>query len=231
MTWFGTMGLISVFALLTPIFMILILGLGWYKSFPALLLYFLLVAGHSMLAMGFVNVDKSFVRYYGVLNNFLDAPLMLSFMTYFSRTAQFKKRLKMIIVAVILFEAILIAINGFSIRSAVIAMAPGLALVLIFSILFFIHQIKITVVYQKAAGKAFMTAALFFAYGGYSFIYVVFYLLNTPYKADTHIVYFFFTICSSLLISAGIFLERKRVRQLTELKIAREELKIVYGRS
>ena len=169
--------------------------------------------------------------YYGVLNNLLDAPLMLVFMTYFSKTASFRKKMKMIVPVFILFEIIVIAIYGFNIKAAIIVLAPGLLLVLGFSLLFFIHQAKITIVHQKAAGKALIVASLLFAYGGYCFIYVVFYLLKTPYKADTYLVYYLITIFSSLLISAGIILERKRVRHLTELQTARKELKVIYGRS
>ncbi|MEI9909999.1 MAG: hypothetical protein WDO71_10180 [Bacteroidota bacterium] len=170
--------------------------------------------------------DKTFIYYYGVLNNFLDAPLMLTFMTYFSKTAIFRKKLKIMIAVIILLELIVIAIVGFNIKAAIIVMAPGLLVVLVLSLLFFLHQAKITVVYQKAAGKAFIAASLLFAYGGYSFIYVVYYLLKTPYKADTQIVYYLVTTFSSLVIAAGIFFERKRVKQLTELKVAREELKL-----
>jgi hypothetical protein len=139
--------------------------------------------------------------------------------------------MQLIVPVFILFEIIIIAIFGYNVRAATIVMAPGLLLVLIFSLMFFIHQTKITIIHHKAAGKAFIAASLLFAYGGYTFIYVVYYLLKTPYKSDTFLVYFFVTICSSLLISAGIFFERKRISQLEELKITREELKMIYGRS
>ena len=156
---------------------------------------------------------------------------MLSFMTYFSRTALFRKRMQLIIPVFILFEIIIIVIFGYNVRAATIVMAPGLLLVLVFSLMFFIHQTKITIMHHKAAGKAFIAASLLFAYGGYTFIYVVYYLLKTQYKTDTFLVYFFVTICSSLLISAGIFFERRRISQLEELKVTREELKMIYGRS
>ncbi|HEY6502721.1 MAG TPA: hypothetical protein VIZ28_01985 [Chitinophagaceae bacterium] len=231
MTWFSVLGLISTIALFLPIIIILFFRLAWYKSFPALLAYYILVSGHSFLTLGFFTVEKSFTDYYGILNNFLDAPLMLGFMTYFSKTALFRKRMKMIIGMLVLFEVVVVLTAGFNIDAAIIAMAPGLSMVLAFSLLFFIHQVKIAVVYQKAAGKAIMTAALLFAYGGYMFIYIVYYLLKTPYKADTQLIYFLVNIFFSLLISTGVYIEKRRVKQLTELKIAREELRIIYGRS
>lgn len=231
MTWFEVLGIISTSALFLPIIITLALRLAWYKSFPALLVYYIIAFSQNFLSLGFIHVGKTFVYNYGVLNNFLDAPLMLSFMTYFSKTASFRKKMKLVIPVFILFEIIVIAINGFNIQSAIIVLAPGLLIVLGLSLLFFIHQAKITIIHQKAPGKALIAASLLFAYGGYSFIYVVYFLLKTQYKVDTYVVYYLISIVSSLLISAGIIFERKRVKQLTELQTARKELKIIYGRS
>jgi hypothetical protein len=231
MTLYNVAGLLSAITLFLPIVLIIVFRLAWYKSFPALLIYYILVFSHSFLTQDFIKADKTFVYYYGITNNFLDAPLMLAFMTYFSKTALFRKRLQLIVPVFILFEIIVIAIFGYTVRATTIVMAPGLLLILIFSLMFFIHQTKITIIHHKAAGKAFIAASLLFAYGGYAFIYVVYYLLKTQYKTDTFLVYFFVTTCSSILISAGIFFERKRIRQLEELKVTREELRMIYGRS
>jgi hypothetical protein len=231
MSWFEGVGLISTCALFLPIVIIFALRLAWYKSFPALLAYYIIVFGFNLFSLELIKADKSFVYYYGVAYNFLDAPLMLTFMTYFSKTAGFRKKLKLFICIFVLFELIVIAMYGFTIHAATIVMAPGLLLLLWLTFKFFIHQVKITIEHQKAAGKAVMVASLLFAYGGYSFVYVVYYLIKTQYKTDTFIVYYLITIVSSILISTGIVFERKRVRQLKELRVARKELKVIYGSS
>jgi hypothetical protein len=231
MKWFEVMGIISTSALFVPVIIIFALRLAWYKSFPALLIYYIIAASQNLLSLGLVNVSKTFVYNYGVLNNLLDAPLMFIFMTYFSRTVSLRKKMKLIIPLFILFEIIVIIVNGYNINSAIIVLAPGLSIALYFSFLFFIHQVKITIIHQKAAGKACIATSLLFAYGGYSFIYVVYYLMKTQYKTDTFIVYYLISIVSSLLISTGIILEKKRVRALTELQTARKELRMVYGRA
>jgi hypothetical protein len=222
-------GLVSSIALFIPIIIILAFRLAWYKSFPALLVYFFLVSSYNFLALDFMKSDKNFLYYFGILDNLLDAPLMLTFLTYFSKTAVFRKRLKIMIPVFFLFELIVIAAVGFNRDAVTIVLAPGLVLVVSLSLLFFIHQVKITVVYQKAAGKAMIAASLLFAYGGYTFVYIVYNLLKTNYKVDTFFVYYIVSILSSLLLSTGIYMERKRVRQLNELKVAREELKVIYG--
>lgn len=230
MTWFEVMGVVATSALLLPIITIISLRLAWYKSFPALLFYYIIVFSQNLVALGYFPISRQFVHNYGVLNNLLDAPLMLTFMTYFSKTVSFRKKMKWIIPSFVVFEILVIAIVGFNNRSMVLVSGPGLLLVLYFSTRFFIHQAKITIVHQKAAGKAFIASALLFAYGGYSFIYVVYFLLKTPYITDTFIVYYLVSIVSSLTLSAGIIIEKRRVRQLAELQTARKELKIVYGR-
>ena len=231
MNWFNVVGMISTFSMFLPVIFIIVFRLTWYKSFPALLVYYTITFGFNLLSIDFFKADKNFIYYYGVANNLLDAPLMLSFMTYFSKTALFRKKMKMVIPVFLLFELIVIAIYGFNITAAIIVLGPGLLLVLGFSLLFFIHQAKITIVHQKAAGKALIVASLLFAYGGYSFVYVVYYLLKTPYKADTFLVYYLISIISSVLIATGIMYERKRVRELMELQTARKELKVIYGRA
>jgi hypothetical protein len=231
MTWFNVVGLVSTIALLLPITLILILRLAWYKSFPALLAYYGALFVYNCVALEFLKVDPLFVRYFGIGNNFLDAPLMLGFMTYFSKTVAIRRKLQFIITLYVSFEIAVIAFFGFNTQAATIILAPGLLLVIILSAITFLHQAKLTIVHQKAAGKAFIVASLLFAYGGYAFIYVVYYILRTQYKADTYLVYFFINFFSCILISTGIYMERKRVTQLNEVRVTREELKVIYGRS
>jgi hypothetical protein len=95
--------------------------------------------------------------------------------------------------------------------------------------MFFIHQVKIAVIYHKAVGKAIMIASLLFAYAGYSFVYIVESLFENSYKKDAYLIYCLVTIVTSIPMAVGILFERKRVQQLSELKVTREELKKIYG--
>lgn len=231
MNWFEVMGIASTSALFLPVIVTFALRLAWYKSFPALLIYYILVFAYNLISLDFIGANKQFIYYFGVANNLMDAPLMLAFMTYFSKTASFRNKMKLLIPVFVLFELIVIMINGFNVDSAIIVLGPGLLTVLGFATLFFFHQAKIAIARQKAVGKTCMVAALIFAYCGYFFIYVVYYLLKTPDKFNTLIIYFLINIFSCLIISTGIVLERKRVRQIAELQTARKELRVVYGRA
>jgi hypothetical protein len=229
MTWNDVMGLISTVALSLPILILIVTKLAGYKTFPALAVYYSTLVAYNMLTQGYIQGSGSFTRSVGITNNLLDAPLILTFLTYFSTSARSLQRIKILIVAFIVFELVIISIYGFSIKAITIIMGPSIVLVLGFCVPFFVHQTKITIMHHKATGKALMIASLLFAYGCYSIIYLMYYLLNFRNTEDAFLVFFLVSTFSSLLMSAGIFVERKRVKKLSELKIVRKELSEIYG--
>ena len=229
MNLFNIMGLVSTLALALPIIILLTSKLAWYRSFPALFFYYFVVLNYTIALMGYIDTGSDYKYYHGVICNFLDTPLMLLFLTYFSKTVRFRKNLQIVTLLFIAFEIVTMIMYGFNAKATTIILAPGLGLTLIISLLFFIHQVKIAVVHHKAVGKAIMISSLLFAYVGYSFVYTVYYLIKPVYKEDAHIVYFLITIFSCITMAVGIHFERARVRQLAELKTTREELKTIYG--
>ncbi|MEO7923552.1 MAG: hypothetical protein ABIR30_07730 [Chitinophagaceae bacterium] len=228
MTWNSVMGFISSFALFLPILFIIALRLSGYKSFPALLVYYASVFIYNLLTEGYIKAPNDVIHYWGLSNNLLDVPLMLSFLTYFSTSAIFTRRLKIAILAFILFEAIIILLTGLNVEALTIIMGPGILLVFCLSLFLFIRQTKITIMYRKATGKALISASLLFAYGCYAIIYVMYYVIKTPHIADTFLVYFLVVTFSSLLMCAGIIIEKRRVHKLNELKTTRKELSVIY---
>jgi hypothetical protein len=231
MNWNSTMGLISTIALFLPIVLILALRLGTYRSFPALLFYYVSVFVYNLFTVGYIHGGADMVHYWGLSNNLLDTPLMLSFLTYFSTSAAFTRKMNWGILGFVVFEIIVITIKGLNIDATTIIMAPGLIAVIAFCLYFFVRQSRITIVHRKASGKALITAALVFAYGCYSIIYLLYYVLKTKEVENTFLIYFLVTTISSLLLCTGILIERKRVLKLNELKIARKELSDVYKES
>ncbi|MGZ8557298.1 MAG: hypothetical protein ACXWWC_03150 [Chitinophagaceae bacterium] len=229
MTLFNLIGLLSTVALAIPIIALLTTKLSWYKSFPALFFYYLILFSYNLLLLGYIDTGDNIKYYLGVFNNLLDTPLILTFLLYFSKTPAFRKKLQVIILGFVVFEIIIVAVFGFNAKATTIILAPGLLIVLIISLIFFMYQVKIAVENHKAIGKAIMAASLLFAYVGYCFVYSVFYLVKPANKEDAHIVFFLITIFSSIILAAGIFIERKRVQQLKELQTTREELKAIYG--
>jgi hypothetical protein len=228
MTWNAILGLISTISLFLPVVLILTMRLGTYKSFPALVVYYLFVFIYNVLTEGYVRANYDVIHYLGIGNNVIDAPLMLFFLTYFSASPAFTRKMHVLIISLLAFSAAMILWKGFSIDSITIILAPGLVVVFAFCCYFFIRQTRISILQRKSTGKALIAAALLFAYGCYGLIYLMYYVFKTKEIADTFLVYYLVTIFSSLLLSAGIIIEKKRVQKLEELKVTRKELSIIY---
>lgn len=229
MTWNSVMGIVSLIALFLPIFFLLVLRLGGYRSFPALLAYYAIVFAYNFFTLGYIKISSGITDNWNICNNLLDPPLMLIFLTYFSTSPGFTKKMKIVIGLFLLFELSVLLAVGFNTRAITIILGPGLLIVFAFCLHFFIRQTKITIMHHKATGKAIIAASLLFAYGCYGIIYLMYYVFKTPHVADTFLVYFLVVTFSSLLMSAGILIERKRVQKLNELKQTRKELSIVYN--
>lgn len=228
MSWSSTIGLISSIALFLPVLFILVLKLGNYRTFPALMIYYFIVFGYNLLTLKYITPGETITHYWGIINNLLDAPLMLTFLTYFSTSPVLTRRMKRVIGLFLVFELLVILWKGASVEAITIIMGPGLITVIGFSLHFFVRQSKITIMHGKATGKAIIAASLVFAYGCYSIIYLMYYIFKTKHVADTFLIYFLVTTFSSLLLCAGIIIERKRIQKLNEVRTARKELADIY---
>ncbi len=228
MSWSSTLGLISSVALFLPVLFILLFKLGGYKTFPALMIYYLIVFSYNIIQQRYISTEKDIIYYWGIGNNLLDAPLMLSFLTYFCSSVVLRKRMQLIIFSFIVFESIVLLWKGLNVNAVTIIIGPGLVLVMGFCLYFFVRQSKLTMMNGKGMGKAIISASLLFAYGCYALIYVIYYVFRSQYVEHTFLIYFLVTTFSSLLLCAGIIVERKRIYRLHEALTARKELAAIY---
>lgn len=232
------MAIVSSLALFLPVFLILILRLVNYKTFPVLMVYYSLSLVYNLLTGGYISASPELIRYLGLTINLSDIPLIIYFLTYFSTTKQFTQRMYWLIAAFVLFEIVVVMITGFTVKTITIVLGPGLCVVVPLCLYFFIRQAKMAVMHRKATGKALIASALLFAYGCFSFIYLMYYVFKAhldeagrvkeQYQADTFLVYFLVATFSSILMCAGLIVERKRIRKLNELLITRRELSSLY---
>jgi hypothetical protein len=228
MNWKELMGFISTIAYLMPILIIILLRLNRFKCFLALGIYYLLGLCNNIMKEGYVPVPKVFINTFDITYNFLDMPLMFIFLAYFSTSVRLARKIRIAVLAFIVFEIVIALIYGYNKEALTIIMAPGLAGVLIFSGIFFIRQIGIAIEHQKATGKALMLSSLLFAYGCYALMYVMYYIIKTEDVADVFVMYFIVTILSAILISIGMIIENRRIKKLEELKLVRKELSMLY---
>lgn len=238
MNWNYIMGIISTAALFLPVTLILTLRMGRYRTFPVLIAYYIIAFANNIVEEGYIATSNNTVKYWGLVNNLLDVPLMLFFLLYFCTSTLQAKRMKAIILAFMLFEIIVVLFRGFDKEAITIILAPGLSIVFCYCLYFFVRNAKKAITHHKATGKAFILAAQLFAYGCFIILYLMFYIfethiidkkINEQYVGDTFLIYFFVATLSSLLMCAGIIIESKRVQKITELKITRKELSMVYN--
>lgn len=222
------MGFISSIALFLPIFFILAFRLGAYRTFPALLSYYVIVFIYNLMTEGYIKANHDTILYWSICNNLLDAPLMLTFLAYFSTSPAFTKKMRVAICTIVGFEITVVLLKGFTTDAITITLGPSLLIVVLFCVYFFIRQTKITIMHQKATGKAIIASSLLFAYGCYTIIYLMYYVFKTPYVDDTFLIYFLVVTIASLLMCVGIIIERKRVLKLNELLQTRKELSDIY---
>ncbi len=228
MTWNTIMGFISSFAILIPIIIILVLRLGTYRSFAALLIYFSSIFIYNLLTEGYIHANENVIYYWGVTNNLLDVPLMLIFLTYFSPSKKFTQRMKILLLGFIIFESIVLFITGFNVNGLTIILGPGLIIITGLCLQFFIKHAARAVEHRKATGKALIAGSLLFLYGCFSILYIIFYIAKTDQVADTFLIYFIATTLSSILLSVGLVFEWNRIKKIKELKITRKELSDIY---
>lgn len=201
-------------------------------------IYYTSVFVYNLFTENYIKVDNNIEFYWGLTNNVIDAPLMILFLTYFSTSKAFSRNMKFIIASLILFEAVVIAILGFSVQAITIIMGPALLIVIGLCLYFFIRNTKLAIEKKKATGKAVIISSLLFLYGCYTIIYLMYYVfkahigtdgkVNQEYMSDTFLIYFISVTLSSVVISIGLIIERKRIQKLKELKVTRKELSALY---
>ena len=229
MNWYSILGVVASVVLFVPIILILALKLFTYRSFIALMLYYFVTGSYNLIAQNIITVPVWLSHPLGILNNLLDAPLMLIFLTLFSTSSAMTKRITFTLLIFIAFEIIILSIYGFNVKTVKIVLGPGIAIIGVISFLFFIRNTRLAITHPKSLGKAVMISSVLLAYSIFSLVYLFFYILKTKYKQDTELVYYLVSFLSAILMTTGIFIENKRIKKLNELKHTRRELAAIYS--
>lgn len=229
MSWNMLLGIISCIALLIPVALLVLFRLAAYRTFPLLLAYYSILLIDNLTGNGLLNPGGSFHYYWGLTNNLIEMPLLVLFLSYFTKDIRLLKFMYISVAAYLVYEIVMIAILGFNSSVLPFTIGPGLVVTFGFSLMLFIKQAKIAITNHKTTGKALILASFLFSAGCYFIIYIMYYVVRTKYKSDSFLIYFLVTTFSSLLLIFGIFIERRRVEKLNELQTTRRELESVYG--
>ena len=222
------LGIISAIAFFLPVLIILSSRLLINISLLALVIYFLMVMTYNLMVVNVIVVSKEVQRHFGVINNYLDVPLMLTAMLMFC-SEKWKQRV--IITSILCFAAYeIIILFQFKLHqnSSIYIMGPGIIMLLVYSLYLFVINIKNTIVQGKGVGKTLMITSILFAYGCYFLVYLFAYVQKTSNRADVYIIYYLTSIIFSVLMSAGLIWVKRRLREIKEVQTTRKELNIFF---
>ena len=82
---------------------------------------------------------------------------------------------------------------------------------------------------QKGLSKTLMIFSVLFAYMLYALVYLFFYVLDTPDKNDTIMMYYIASFLSTIIMCLGLMSENKRIKKINELRNTRKELASIYN--
>jgi hypothetical protein len=224
MNWNSVIGILSTLALFAPVFIIVATKLIRYKQYIPLFIYCLLAFGFNLMTEHFVNVPKNIERFYGIINNLTDMPLILSFLIFQVASSFHIRSMKIVLATFIVFEIILILLFGITVKTITYTMAPGLLIVFGYSLYYFVYTVKRSFVHNKFIGKAIVASALSFAYGCFIILYLMHYVFKLQDIPNLFLIYYIITVIYCGLLSVGLYMESRRKRKLEELLLTRKEL-------
>ncbi len=222
------MGTISCIAFLMPVCLIVAYRLFINYSLLALFFYYSLTAFHNFLMLYYVGTYTEWLSGFGVILNYLDAPLMLVVLLFFCPSSQKKKIITISIVSFLFFELVVSIFNGFNSSSLVYILGPGIALIFVYSIYLFTYYVKLSIEKNKGFGKAVMITSIVFAYGCYATVYGFHYVQQTSAVEGVFVIYYVASILSAILMSIGLYYYNKRSKKIKEVQQARKELQAFF---
>lgn len=224
------MGVIAAFTLLIPALIILFCRLTANKSLLTLFFYFTFSAVYNLMSEGVFRVSDEVLDVTATINNYLEVPLMCACMLFFCTTPRHEKLIRSIFFGFVFYEVALTVVFGFNMDSAIYILGPGIAILFIVSIYFFVRYARISIEKNKQTGKTLMITALLFAYGCYAMVYSFLYLQKTSAVADVFLIYYIASILTSLLMSIGLVWIIRRSRKIREVQLTRKELAMFFNR-
>lgn len=225
----ATLGIASAIAFLLPALIILSSRLLINISLLALVIYFLLVMSYNLMSENIIIVNKEALRNFGVINNYLDVPLMLTAMLLFCNEKWQQRVIITSIICFVTYEFLIFFQYKLSPTSSKYIMGPGILLVLVYSLYLFMNNIKSTIVQGKGVGKTLMITSILFAYGCYFIVYLFAYIQKTSNRTDVFIIYYLSSIIFSIVMSAGLVWVKKRLKEIKEVQTTRKELNVFFN--
>ncbi|RYZ26441.1 MAG: hypothetical protein EOO10_15550 [Chitinophagaceae bacterium] len=221
-------GLTSILCFGLPVFAIVLFKLYRHTSLIALAVYYLLTIVHCLYADKIPPVPN-FVNKLDRAYSYVEIPLMLTSLLFFCHARQRQQIMQKIIMAFMCYELLIAAYFKFSAEGTMYIVAPGLLVVLGYTMFLLLRQLKFTIMHGKNIGRVFMLAAILFSYSAYALVFYTYFIQKQPEINGLYSLYFISSTVASILMAIGLYLMRHRIKELQELKVVRKELQMVFG--
>lgn len=221
-------GALATTALFVPVLLVLAGRLFTNGSLLSLAVYYLFTGLYNLMDLNVLPAVPLFKRQAAVLFNYLDAPLMLMVLLFFCNSAWKRNLVLLALFLFLIFEAIILFWFGLQVQSSVYLLGPGVVLILILSVFFFLHYGKVTIVQRRGQGRTYMLVSIIFSYASFLILYYLHYLMHTPATADVFLIYYIGTFISSVIMSIGLVWIIRRTRAIREQQLTRKELALFF---
>lgn len=229
MKWNAIPGIACLLAFLLPIAVIVYNRYYSHRSLAALLIYYIISFLNVIMILGLIPIPESAITGFHIFSNYLIVPLMLFALLFFCPVKQKQNIVNVLSFIFIAYEILITIIYGFNPTSVAYILGPGLLVILCYTFVLFIRQVKFTIMHGKNQGRTVMLASIFFAYACYMLIYYFYFIQKTPDTKDTLLLYFISSFIGSILMSLGLHLMRKRMKELKSIQLTRKELALFFG--
>jgi len=223
-------GIIASFSVMIPVFIIAFGKLYKNISLLSLLLYYLTTGLYNLAGEGIIPINNELRKNFGIINNYLDVPLMLIVLLLFCTSKRKQNAIYISLAGFLLFEIFVGIFFQFKRESLTYILGPGILMIFSYALIFFAQHAKISIEKNKGFGKTFMITSIVFAYGCYIMIYYFYYIQKTSYVNDVFLIYYIASLVSSLLMIYGLILIYKKSKQIEEVQITRKELADFFQR-
>jgi hypothetical protein len=229
MKWNAIPGIACLLAFLLPIAVIVYNRYFTHRSLSALLIYYIISFFNVIIVLDFLPVSEPVASGFHIISNYLIVPIMLTALLFFCPIKQKQHFVNLLSFIFIAYEIVITIIYGFNPTSVAFILGPGLLVILCYTFVLFIRQVKFTILHGKNQGRTVMLASIFFAYACYSLIYYFYFIQKTPDTKDTLLIYFISSFIGSILMALGLHLMRKRMKELKSVQLTRKELAMFFS--
>jgi hypothetical protein len=211
-----------------PIFVILSYRLYRHASLIALMVYYTFAILHC-LGSNSMPPSPDFSNTWEVLYNYIETPLMLLSLLFFCPASQRQQKIQLMIRLFVAYEVVIAFWFGFTPLASLYIMAPGLLVIVLYAQFLFLRQLRFTLLHGKNRGRVLMLGSIVFSYSCYLFMFYAYFFQEKKDISAIYSVHFFSSTIAAVLMSAGLYMMRHRIKELQELKVTRKELQMVFG--